>query len=120
MSMLRLVVREAKLSKPKKPCLDDGRVDNAVYKGDPVGSLKGVTELSIAWLQEHKVNTVEEYFRFFYMKVGRRKNFVKAVKGMSMMKQLNAEAVAEQAIDGPTVVVDHQKSGVSVFCFLLL
>jgi hypothetical protein len=118
MSMLRLVVREAKLSKPKKPWLDDGRVDNAVYKGDPVGSLKGVTELSIAWLQEHKVNTVEEYFRFFYMKVGRRKNFVKAVKGMSMMKQLNAEAVAEQAIDGPPVVVDHRKSGVSVFCFL--
>ena len=96
-------------------CISHGKTE--LFVGDPVGSLKGVTALAIAWLQEQNVNTVQEYFDFFYMKVPRRSNFVKAVKGMSMLKQLKSEAVAQQAIDGPPVVVDHRQHNVSVFCF---
>ncbi len=61
-----------------------------------------------------------EYFLFFYMKVPRRNNFVKAVKGMSMEKQLKAEGVAEQALDGPPAIVDQRQHAVSIFCSSLV
>jgi hypothetical protein len=113
MAMLKLVIKEAKDFKPNKPWLDDGRAEGAFYTTDLVGSLKGLNAAAIKWLKKENVITVKDYFDFFNRRVDRRNNFVKAVKGISKEKQLKAEAVAEEAIDGPPVCVDHRKHNVS-------
>ena len=85
------------------------REEGVTYKGDPVTTLKGIGTKAEGWLKDHNINTVLDYYNYFYCRPARRKNFCKQTK-TSVEVQLKAEAQAESAQVGPPASVDHRES----------